>query len=135
MFTKSEKTLLALTAVATIATGIVWSSIASAGTLENLERERAMTVATFLDTSLAPNQRHGKISVAKRRLIDMERMVLRDESLRGKKDNTVRRAFSNYDLTFMAHASSEKNLTMLDSWLEQFAVTTDSLMVAKVGRR
>ena len=108
---------------------------AQAGTLENLERERALMVQTFLDPALSPEQRQTTITSANRRLVDLERMVLRDKALRGRNDRIVRRAFKNYDVTFIAHASAEKNMTVIDNWLEQFGVTTEALMTAEVGRR
>ena len=45
------------------------------------------------------------------------------------------KAFENYDLTFLAHASVEKNLSLTDHWLEQVGVSTHSLMSTRVGRR
>lgn len=112
-----------------------FSAAAEAGTLENLERERAQTIQYFLDGQMEANERLARIEVSKRRLIDMERMVLRDKSLRGKTTPIVRRAFLNYDVTFMAHSATEKNLTMVDNWLDQFEVNTDTLMSAKIGKR
>ena len=73
--------------------------------------------------------------ISQRRLIDLERMVLRDSSLTGRNTPTVRRAFENYDLTFLVHASSEKNVSAIDAWLAQIGITTQSLMSAKMGRR
>ena len=35
-------------------------------------------------------------------------MVLRDDKLTGRNTPQVRRAFANYDLTFLVHASAEK---------------------------
>lgn len=111
------------------------TGIAQAGTLENLERERALTIKTFLDPSLKVGKRQAKIESAERRLVDLERMVFRDKSLKGKSTKTVRVAFRNYDLSFLAHASSEKNRTMLDHWMDQFGLSTDGLMSTRIGRR
>ncbi len=108
---------------------------AQAGTLENLERERAMTVQTFLDSSLTIDERQAKIDSQNRRLIDLESMVMRDKSLRGENTKTVRIAFKNYDVTFLGHASAEKGYSMVDHWLMQFGVSTDSLMSTRVGSR
>lgn len=106
-----------------------------AGTLENLERERALTLEALLDGNLAPAQRQAKMAAAKPRLMDLERMTIRDKSLAGRNTPTVRRAFENYDLTFMAHAATERNLTLTDNWLDQVGVSTESLMAAQVRRR
>ena len=67
--------------------------------------------------------------------VDLERILLRDKSVVGKNTPQVRKAFENYDLTFLAHASVEKNLSLTDHWLEQVGVSTHSLMSTRVGRR
>lgn len=117
------------------ASALAFSATAHAGTLENLERERAMTINTFMDASLSVDERQAKLDSQRRRLVDLERIVMRDESLRGQNTKTVRVAFQNYDVTFLGHASAEKGHTMFDHWLSQFDVSTDSLMASRVGRR
>jgi hypothetical protein len=114
---------------------IAFGASAQAGTLENLERERAVTVNAFLDSSLSVDERQAKMDSQYRRLIDLERMVMRDKSLRGQNTKTVRIAFKNYDVTFMGHASAEKGYTMVDHWLGQFNISTDSVMSSRVGSR
>lgn len=113
----------------------LFASAASAGTLENLERERAIVLDTYLDQSLDPAARHSKTQISRNRLVDLERMVLRDKSLAGKDTPHVRKAFDNYDLTFLVHAATEANRGVFDHWLEQVGVSTQSLMNARVGRR
>ena len=105
-----------------------------AGALENLERERALVLEHFLNPDLTPEVRHQKIVGAKIRLVDLERMVLRDPKLTGRNTPTVRRAFENYDLTFMLHASTERKLSIVDNWLAQLGFTTQTIMSATVGR-
>lgn len=104
-------------------------------TLKSLERERAIAVQTLIDPALAPEERAGRLETATRRLIDLERMVIRDDSLTGSASPVVRVAFKNYDLTFLVHASVERNVTLMDQWMDQVGITTDSLMTARVGRR
>jgi hypothetical protein len=106
------------------------AGIANAGTLENLERERAFLVKTFLDPGLGTAERLARIDAGKPRLVDLERMVLRDDSLTGRNTPVVRKAFANYDLTFLVHASAEKSRALVDVWLEQIGVTTDTIMAA-----
>lgn len=108
---------------------------AAAGTLENLERERALLVDTMLAPELDAAQRQAKVEAAKRRLLDLERMVLRDDSLQGRATPDIRRAFANYDLTFLAHASAEHDRAPIDVWLEQLGVSTESVLSARRGRR
>ncbi len=106
-----------------------------AGTVENLERERAIFIETLLDPDATPAEREANIETSKRRLVDLERMVLRDDSLIGRNTPTIKRAFANYDLTFLVHAAAEKNMSVVDNWLEQIGVTTQSLMSASRARR
>jgi hypothetical protein len=111
------------------------ASPAAAGSVENLERERAIMLETMLKSDLTPQERHEKVRVSKRRLIDLERIVLRDKALTGRNSPAVNRAFANYDLTFLAHASTEKNLLVTDHWLEQLGLTSQNIMAAARRRR
>lgn len=117
------------------ATIVLSAGAAQAGTLENLERERAIMIETLLSPTLTAQEREGKIAVSKTRLVDLERMVLRDESLKGQNRPVIRKAFENYDLTFLVHASVEKKASLMDQWLEQVGVSTHTVMTARVGRR
>jgi hypothetical protein len=121
--------------LAALAWSIPPSGAAVAGTVENLERERAIAIETLLSPNMDPAERQNSIEIARTRLVDLERMVLRDDGLRGRNTPAVRAAFENYDLSFLVHASIEKNRTLIDHWLEQVGVTTNSLMSARVGRR
>lgn len=116
--------------------GLMSATVAAqAGTVENLERERALALKTSLSPDMSPSERESSMEVSRARLVDLERMVMRDGSLKGRNTPAVRTAFQNYDLTFLVHASIEKNRTLIDHWLEQVGVTTNSLMSARVGRR
>ena len=108
---------------------------AMADSLENLERERAILLEAMLTPAVDGGERLDKLAIGKRRLVDLERILLRDKSVVGKNTPQVRKAFENYDLTFLAHASVEKNLSLTDHWLEQVGVSTHSLMSTRVGRR
>ena len=106
-----------------------------AGTLENMERERAILIDTLRGSDLTAEERAGKVEVSRQRLIDLERMVLRDDSLTGRNTPTVRRAFANYDLTFIVHSALEQNVSVLDTWLAQLDLSTQAVMNARLGRR
>ena len=110
-------------------------SAAQAGSLENLERERAMLMQALISADMSAKERQGKVALSRNRLIDLERMVLRDKKLVGRNTPAVRAAFENYDLTFLVHASIERDRALLDHWLNQVGVSTQSLMNARVGRR
>lgn len=124
------------TGVAALALSILTiPAVVQADTLENMERERSILIDTMLDTELTAKDRQSKVEISKHRLIDLERMVLRDDSLRGRNTPHVRRAFGNYDLTFLVHTAAEKEVSIIDNWLEQLGVTTHKLMSADRGRR
>ncbi len=108
---------------------------ASAGSLENMERERAMMIETMLSGDIDNTQRQGRLEIARTRLVDLERMVLRDKTLIGKNQPLVRAAFDNYDLTFVVHASVEKNRSVADHWLSEIGLSTQAIMNARTGRR
>ena len=119
---------------ATAVTAIL-SAPTLAGSLENMERERAIMLETLLSGDIAGEERQARRSVSKSRLIDLERMVLRDKTLLGKNTPMVRAAFANYDLTFLVHAAAEKNRTVMDHWLSEMGVSTQTVMAARPGRR
>ena len=128
---RAGTTGLALGLAALLASG----QPSTAGTLENLERERALVIEIILNPDLSPAERQEKLQALRPRLVDLERMVLRDKKLSGRNTPTVRRAFQNYDLTFLIHAATEHKLTLQDNWLSQLGLTTQSVMSASVRRR
>jgi len=129
------KVLSLTAAMAVTAAAISFAPSANAGTIENLERERAIAIETMLNPELKTDERHAKVEMFKRRLVDLERMALRDPSLKARNTRNVRRLFENYDLFFLLHASVETNLNVLDAWLEQIGVSTQTVMSATTRRR
>lgn len=121
---------------AVVATALLSTvNAANAGSLENLERERAMMMQALLSADLSAKDRQKKVALSRNRLIDLERMVMRDKKLVGRNTPAVRAAFESYDLTFLVHASMERERALLDHWLAQVGVSTQTLMNAEVGRR
>lgn len=104
-------------------------------TLENLERERAALLSAQLDSSLDLNQRQQKVQSIYRRLVDIERMVLRDDRVTSSNSSLAQNAFNKYELTFLVHSSAEKNLPPLSHWMSELHLTTDSIKSAKAGHR
>lgn len=107
---------------------------AAADSLENLERERAYLVALLMDAGMAPAERQLKLEAIARRLRDLERIALRDDSLATRATPTVRTALENYDLTFLLHAAAEKGVWLPEHWLAMMGVSTDSLLATRDGR-
>ena len=124
----------------TLAVLAIWASTlmaghAQAGSIENLERERTILVDNMLTPEMTPAERQTKMVIAKRRLIDLERIALRDKSLVGRNTAAISRAFANYDLTFIVHASVEKGLSLADHWMEQVGITQQDVLSAVSRRR
>ena len=132
--TSSRTCTLAIALAGTLAAGAI-SAQAQAGSIENLERERTILIENLLTPDLSAEERQAKLSVSKRRLIDLERIALRDKSLVGRNTPAIKRAFSSYDLTFLVHASVEKNRDLADHWLEQVGVTEQDVLSAVDRRR
>ncbi len=103
--------------------------------VESLERERASLIDLIVDEQYDADSRRKHIKRYYRRLTDIERMVLRDERLVGNNDATVKRAFSNYDLTFLVHASAEAKRDITDHWLSQSGLSSATVMSTRAGRR
>lgn len=124
-----------LMAAAAAAAAAVATGPATAGPLENLERGRAALLSALLDPALDPDGRQARADPALRRLVDLERMVLRDPRAAAGSGGLANRAFADYDLTFLAHASVERGVSPLDLWLDRLGLTSDRLLAARVGRR
>jgi len=92
-------------------------------------------IDTILNVELTPGEREARMEISQRRLVDLERLVLRDDSLIGRNTPVIRRAFGNYDLTFLVHAAAETGMSIMDTWLEQMGLTSQALMVADRKRR
>ena len=103
--------------------------------LKNMERERATLINTLRDDSLEPETRHVKLMNQRQRLIDLERMVLRDDRLLGHKDKLVALTFRDYELSFLIHASAEADQNPVEHWLAEVGLSADDVMEARVGRR
>ncbi len=125
----------AIAAAALIAVTAGSPSTGQAGSVENMERERAILLETYLAPDMTAEDRHSKANLSRRQLMDMERIVLRDKSLVGRNTPAVRRVFANYDRSFLVHAAMEKDLTILDHWLQQVGVSQESVMNATRRRR
>ena len=129
-----RNTILALTLFG-LGLGITTAKAAKADSLENMERERAILVDTILSGDLSAGERQQRLELSRARLIDMERMVLRDDSLAGKDTAHVRAAFANYDLTFLVHEAAEKRRALGDHWLDGVGLSTQTVTNARMGRR
>lgn len=122
-------------ALLVVLSATIFTSAAGAGPLENLERERANVIRTIVDASISPAKRHEKLLSAQRRLVDLERIAIRDPKIAQQNTPVARLALDNYDLTFLVHAGVENRLTITDQWLDQLGLTNAALMTTRLGRR
>ncbi|MFT5487146.1 MAG: flagellar basal body-associated protein FliL, partial [Alphaproteobacteria bacterium] len=79
---RAQQTLIAISITIVMFAAAIGG--ATAGTLENMERERAILLETVLSGDMNTAERESRIQVAKTRLVDLERMVLRDKKLIGR---------------------------------------------------
>ena len=96
-------------------------------TLENLERDRAALLENLSSTTLTVHQREQKTNSIVRRLTDIERMVLRDDRIAASNSVMAKKAFENYELTFLVHAGSESKKSPMVHWLSELNITTNSI--------
>lgn len=121
--------------VMTLLVGSISLVHAESRTLSNLERERSSLMDIVAREALSPIDRERKIALSQRRLMDMERMVIRDDRLLGSHDPMVNKAFDHYETTFLVHASTEANQHIVDFWLQQLNLDSQSILESKRGRR
>ena len=114
-----------------IASAVLISAPAVAGSLENLERERSIMVSLLLDADLNIAQRQEKIAFSKRRLTDLERIALKDKALRESRSPLVLKVFKNYEMSFLVHSAAESGRSMSTHWLEGIGLSTSDLMNAR----
>lgn len=106
--------------------------------LENLERERAALLQILTSQQLSVEQRYQKADSVVRRLVDIERMVLRDDRLANSTNSNnvmVKRAFAHYELTFLIHAGAEAKKSPIVHWLTELNFTTANILTARAGNR
>lgn len=104
-------------------------------TLQNMERERAELISAYLDDQVTVDARQLQIQDNQKRLVDLERMVLRDDRLLGSQDRLVRLAFKNYDLSFLVHASTESEHAPIEQWVSEMGLSSEDIMLTESGRR
>ena len=103
--------------------------------LENLERERAAFLETLTAKKLTSHQREQQSNHMIKRLIDMERMVLRDDRVAMSHSVMAKNAFQHYELTFLVHASSETQKAPIAHWLHTLKITQSSIYNSTSGAR
>jgi len=122
--------LITLASLATL--GMTFS--AQAGSIENMERERALVISQILDPAMSSQMRWERMGYSKRRMADLERIALNDKTLQDNRKPSVLRAFREYELSFLVHAATESQRPITVHWLETMGLTTSDLMNARVSK-
>ncbi len=132
--TNLKKILTALTCIICVTSNVNAKSN-SLFTLENLERQRAVLLDNLTTIKLSTYQREQQTNKLIKRLVDMERMVLRDDRIAASNSIMAKKAFQNYDLTFLVHAGSESKKSPMAHWLHSLNITSQSIAKSRAGAR
>ena len=100
---------------------------ALATSIENMERTRAALISVMLDANMNADKKQNKLKSFKLRLLDSERIVINDKKIIQNPDRYTIRAFEEYELSFLVHASIENNIDISDHWFNQMGLTTSNL--------
>ena len=104
-------------------------------TLENLERQRAVLLNNLTTKQLNAYQREQETKHLIKRLVDLERMVLRDDRIAASNSIMAKKAFQSYELTFLVHAGSESKKSPMAHWLYSLKITDESIAKSSSGAR
>ena len=100
---------------------------ALATSIENMERTRAALISVMLDANMNVDKKQNKLKSFKLRLLDSERIVINDKKIIQNPNRYTIRAFEEFELSFLVHASIENNLDISDHWFNQMGLTTSNL--------
>jgi hypothetical protein len=94
-----------------------------------------LSLQNLLRPDLTIEQRSLQLSKRQRQLTDMERMVMRDERLAQSGSAHVKRAFDDFDRTFLVHAGAENKRNAGEQWLATINMSNHAIMNARMGFR
>ena len=86
-----------------------------------------------MSANIEADTKQTKVDALTRRIVDLERMVLRDERLTNNDHPLVQKAFKNVDSTFLIHSGAERNSSAFEQWLKVSKFTSESIKSARVG--
>ena len=69
------------------------------------------------------------------KLLDMERMIINNKNINKNPSYQTVKAFENFELTFLAHSSIERDKSVAITWLEKIGLTTENLINTRVTRK
>ena len=127
-----------LLALITTLSFVAFSSFAtepSIFVLKNLERERAVLLNTLIQAELPTAERQIKAQALYRRLVSAEQMALRFDLKSGETNELEKQIFTQYDMSFLFHASAEKNINVIEHWLTELDLSNLNIEQGWAGER
>ena len=76
---------------------------------------------------LISTKKQNQLNNFKLKLLDNERIVINDKKIIQNPDRYTIKAFEEFELSFLVHASIEKNLDISEHWFNQIGLTTSNL--------
>ena len=98
-----------------------------ASSIEDMERTRASLIKVILDPNLNLEKKESQITDLKLKLLDKERIVINDKKIIQNPNRYTIRAFEEFDLSFLVHASIEKSINIPSHWFNEIGITTSNL--------
>jgi len=105
---------------------------ALANSIDNMERTRASLITTILDPNLDADNKQNKLLDLKLKLLDKERMVINDKKIIQNPSRYTIKAFEEFELSFLVHASIEKKIDITSHWFNEVGFTSSSLKNTKL---
>ena len=105
---------------------------AIASSIDNMERTRASLITTILDPNLEADNKQNKLLDLKLKLLDKERMVINDKKIIQNPSRYTIKAFEEFELSFLVHASIEKKVDITSHWFNEVGFTSSSLQNTKL---
>ena len=103
--------------------------------LKNLERERTALLQQLFDPALSFAERQTKVQAMYRRLVSAEQMALRFEQKNVETSQLAKQIFTQYDLSFLLHASAERSVSVIEHWLTEFELSNQDIELGWAGER
>ncbi len=103
-----------------------------ASSIDNMERTRASLITTILDPNLDADNKQSKLLDLKLKLLDKERMVINDKKIIQNPSRNTIKAFEEFELSFLVHASIEKKVDITSHWFNEVGFTSSSLQNTKL---
>lgn len=101
--------------------------------LKNLERERAELLNVLTRNDLAFAERQLKAKALLQRLATVERIALNADTT--ENNQLAQQVFASYDMSFLLHASTEKNQTIIEHWLSELELSDHDIEQGWAGER